>query len=137
MVVHAVDVVMAAHVVAIVIALLVFLTVPMHHAQSALSATMVLAQNVLLPHAALALVKAHHAKVDSVTADLVHLAHALQSVRQHHAKVDSATADHAQQAHATEHLVKVDSVTADHAQQAHATEHHALQLAATAVHVTQ
>ena len=52
-------------------------------------------------------------------------------------KVDSVTVDHAHLAHAMEHLVKVDSVTVDHAQQAHAMEHHALQLAATAVHVTE
>ena len=45
--------------------------------------------------------------------------------------------DHAQQAHAMEHHVKVDSVTVDHAQRAYAMEHHALQLAATAVHVTE
>jgi hypothetical protein len=117
MVVHVVDVVMAAHAVAIVIALLVFLTAPMHHVQSALSATMVLAQSPLSPLAALAHVKAHHAKVDSVKADSVTVDPALQSVHQHHAKVDS--------------------VTADPAQQAHAMEHHALQLAATAVHATQ
>ena len=36
-----------------------------------------------------------------------------------------------------EHHVKVDSVTVDHAQRAYAMEHHALQLAATAVHVTE
>jgi hypothetical protein len=137
MVVHVVDVVMAAHAVAIVIALLVFLTAPMHHVQSALSATMVLAQSALSPLAALAHVKAHHAKVDSVKADSVTADPALQSVHQHHAKVDSVTVDHAQQAHAMEHHAKVDSVTADHAQQAHAMAHHALQLAATAVHATQ
>jgi hypothetical protein len=70
--------------------------------------------------------------VDSVTVAL-----ALQSVHQHLAKVDSVTADLVHHAHAMEHHAKVDSVTADHAQQAHAMEHHALQLAATAVHATQ